>query len=862
MPSPASKLLAVLALCAFSLPAFAGELLLAAAGKSAYQIVLPDQPHPDKQIQASIEQAGKLMVQAFAAQGVTVPLVRESAADAAKPAIHIGLTQLAKDHGVSFAPDNSWTYTFKVVGKNLLIAGNDQPDPMPLDIRRPREARQGGIPITGTLKGVCEFLTAHMGARFLTPGDQGLVFLEAPILFVPDNLDITQKPWALDMEIPRSKNVFQVTNGLVTHPLVLTNYGHYHHTVFDAATHGKTNPEYFIWRAGKRQIHSQHYCFSNPQVRELIYQKVLADCDAGYQIIEMGQNDGWIPCDCKECYNLYDIHPTHTQDQGVAYLNDAAWAEKLWIMHRDMAQRLMVDRPGHFLMLSAYAVARNPPVTFSSFPPNVIIQVMHPDKDIFAAWNKLDIPGGYAAYLYTWGSFHLAGYTPLRSLPEIKELVDVLVDNDVRLIQINGKPTVYGIEGANIYALGRMLNNPAEKPIEEHFKDYIDASYQEAAGPMQSFYRKLHQRLMFMPQAERYARYINRNPLLLFSTLYTPDFLASLDEQLNSAEKKARSQGVKDRLAATRLEFEYLKQMADTITWYHAWLTEPTPANHTRVLDAVDARNQWITSLANDRGRVGREQPSFNYIPMGVLKSNGRFFNVEPFNWDVALRRQMGDVATPQETRTIIAPQASKPVTIDSDAWKSAPVQPLSTTAHNKHQPLKQETTFQVLYDQKHVYIRVQAGLLAEDMTFDTRGRDPELWLQESINIQLSTTGDKSQYYYLSYDPVPDSFSDAQHGFITDPLHPQFGWNDDTWNGQWSYVNHLDKAANKWVSMVTIPHQTLGANAPRKGESWLLNVARIHYSNQKKDREIAAWAGEANASKIPGDARFGELSFE
>jgi hypothetical protein len=40
------------------------------------------------------------------------------------------------------------------------------------------------------------------------------------------------------------------------------------------------------------------------------------------------------------------VHPTHSPDEGLPYLTDPAWGEKLWIMHRDNIRRLLAGTEG------------------------------------------------------------------------------------------------------------------------------------------------------------------------------------------------------------------------------------------------------------------------------------------------------------------------------------------------------------------------------------------------------------------------------------------------------------------------------------------------------------------------------------
>ena len=181
---------------------------------------------------------------------------------------------------------------------------------------------------------------------------------------------------------------------------------------------------------------------------------------------------------------------------------------------------------------------------------------------------------------------------------------------------------------------------------------------------------------------------------------------------------------------------------------------------------------------------------------------------------------------------------------------------------------LHADTSFQVLYDKDNLYIKVTGSQEPSLMKFESRGRDDELALAEGVVINLSPKADKSQYYYLVYEPADNSFQDATHGFVTDTLDPRFGWNDWTWNGDWTYSNKLDPEKGKWESMATIPFKTLKAETPKPGSMWYFNMARIHFypakdaKDGKKEREFSVWTGGFNISKVPGDGSFGELVFE
>lgn len=839
----------------------AGDLTLANEGKSNYQIVIPDD-YPDAKLAASVKQAAELMKTAFKENGAAVDIHSESEAVADKPAIYLGKTDFAVRNGVDFEKMEGWTYAFKVVGKNVIIAGNDQPDPIPIEKRGKREARRGGVPFFGTLKAVTDFLYKYMGVRFLTPGDQGVEYLPAPTITVPDDLNASLRPYGKSTDIGRDRGLYEIANGLEPMPKVLSHYGHYHGTAISPKQYGDAHPEYFVFRSGRRDHKGVHLCFSNPEVRELIYKKILDDCDKGYDIIEVGQNDGFLPCDCERCRVLYGIEPTNQPADGIVYLRDPAWSEKLWTMHRDMAERLKKDRPDKKIMVSAYAVAENPPATIKKLPDNMMVQLMHPVGRLRDWPGAIDVPAGYAAYLYLWGASRR--FFPSRSSSYIQELVDDLVKHDIRMIQNNGQPMSFGIEGMNVYCYRRLMNDPHGKTMNELKDEYIEAAYGEAAAPMKIFYRKLHNRLDFMPEASAYAAR-NRNNMLSFAAIYTADLMNDLETLLSKAEKRVKSEKAAKRLATIRHQFDYLKHVVDTMYAYQLFLRKKDRQTLDMVIAEVEKRNEDICKYPN------RKHPAFMFVDRKTLITARGKLNIEPFNWNLDEIKNGDILNSKKETKSLVVKRATKPLSLNSPEWKNAPVHRLGKNSGAKNE-LVEKTTFQVMADQKNLYVRFEAGLPGKLMdTYRPRGKDQELWLQECLNICLAPGGDKSQYYYLNFEPVANSYSDANHGFITDTLHPKFGWNDDTWDGEWSYENKLLKDEDKWICLVTLPFKTFNVPAPKKGDIWFANFGRVHYKEEIKDsshrnrmkiRELSVWTERINASKNPGDGYFGEMVFE
>lgn len=401
--------------------------------------------------------------------------------------------------------------------------------------------------------------------------------------------------------------------------------------------YGKSHPEYFILTGNVRQpkVNSEEgqLCLSNPEVRELIYQHVLARCDEGFDVVEIGQADGFRPCQCKECATLYGVKVTTTPAEGIAFHKDRGWGEKLWIMHRDMALRLMKERPGKKLMMTSYGPTVRPPQTFTEFPENTVIEMMDSSAASFEAWKQIKVPGGYSAYLYNWGNFHLVGLTPLNTISKIGEQNRLLVANNVRMVQVNGGPMSgqWGLEGPNIYAYVRLGIDPFSKTADELFNEYLQAAFRESEHPMRRFFLNIQKRAELWGVIALYAYQSGRDPLFALGTLYTPDIVNALEEDLGIAEKAAVLPEVKRRLDIVRYEFDFLKHLALVIHAHRNHQAMMDAHSLNQLLDAVDARNAFVAKVVNGDDKYPKKKnPAYLHLGESGVKYAGRYLDRAP----------------------------------------------------------------------------------------------------------------------------------------------------------------------------------------------------------------------------------------
>ncbi|MBM4087299.1 MAG: DUF4838 domain-containing protein, partial [Planctomycetes bacterium] len=319
-----------------------GRLTVAADGKSAYMIVVPDDADPPR-----IGQAADLLQSVVAqATGVKPPIVKESTQPKG-PAVYLGKSQAARRSGLQVDSIKGWGYLNQVVGDNIFLVGEDGE----AGIQDRKD-----IEYLGTMKAVTAFLEEQVGVRFLLPGANGLHVPKLERLTVDAGMKSMWKP-LFDYVIGRTSRdrAYAVANNFFGRTAVLHSYGG--HSYYDAVPtqlYGEKKPDYFALVGGVRDPKNNHLCISNPEVQELMLKEMEKHLDRGYQWVELAQTDGYVPCGCKPCAEIH-------ADPG----------ERTWIVHRKLAEAMRTRRPGRKVMIISYPPTQKPPTTFKSFPDNV-----------------------------------------------------------------------------------------------------------------------------------------------------------------------------------------------------------------------------------------------------------------------------------------------------------------------------------------------------------------------------------------------------------------------------------------------------------------------------------------------------------
>ncbi|MBT5606992.1 MAG: DUF4838 domain-containing protein [Lentisphaerae bacterium] len=834
------------------------HVVIAADGGCDYQIVTPDTV-PDLVVEQCLRQTGRLIQHAFRASGFELPIVKERDRAAGKPCIYLGATAFARANGCDPAVLEGWSYFHRVVGRDVVLAGRDEAPP---DLSHLGNWNRFFYYRLGTLKATADFLRLHAQTYFLYPGnamiptkgasrvrdwvfdDASIEFTEMPSISIPADLNLRKDVFTrYHKRHHRHALLYDVASNFfprVDDALL----GHTYGKAVPPKTYRESNPEYFALLGGERTKNNQ-YCLSNPRVRELIYEFTASFLAAGCQSVNIQQPDGFRPCQCKECDALYDTGKD--------------WGEKLWTFHRDIAERLKQEHPGKKLLLSPYTVTIEPPKTFDTFPDNVIIS--HVDANFeettkWCKWRKLHT-GEYGIWIHNWIANQTSRYTPQRTPLFIEKQVKFFQEYGVRGIFRDGLGEVYGLEGPTYYVFGRMFDDPANLTARELVFEFCDSAFGPDAGAsMRRFYDALYHSI------ELYALYLNthgvgwtykdiygrghkavRDPFRMLSFLYPPRLIKTLETYLVQAESKAVGGKHRARLQLVRREFDFLKALMRVIHLYHAYETEPTLATRERVLNAIDDRNALTESMfsyvakrdkkrtrKNDRARPIEGWGRVLFPPGGHNVSHlqlvhniyGNTFADTALNWDTAAMRK---APLPGASRLTAIPAIGE-VRMDSPAWAQASAGELHSVEPGAE--LERTAAVRVLYGAEALYLRLEAQLEADQVTFEDVGRDGDLKGHESLDIYLGPIPGEDRFYRFRVGLNPGARFDAARGLITDRMHLLYSKDDPEWNGEWSYESRVDKTTNRWIALLSLPYETLVAEPPAEGTSWRFNVGRTH----------------------------------
>jgi hypothetical protein len=770
------------------LSAASPELTVADHGKSDYKIVYAESGTAE--INAFIKDSAKTLQEIVKlASGAELPVLPESAFKADSPAIFVGRVSALK----KYPEEKRWASHILADGKNIFLWGDDRRCGPP-DLKRNDAFRSF---ILGTRHAVLLFAQKFAGAVFLVMPDLKYSVPASGRIAVPGGFRCDRIP-QIEYCIARGKGLnYDLGNNFRSAPWNRTFGGHSHDKAIPWQKYWKTHPEYFWKSAPDKPPYCYksrpQYCLSNPEVRELIYRHLLSEFDRGYDQVQLGQSDSFHPCRCSSCI----------KDRG-----RLSAGEYLWRMHRDMALRLMKDRPGKRLVIMAYGPTWEPPKSFDRFLPNVTIELASFDlkaaqtpRSTWQRWKNFRCPK--AVYLYTWGYYNYAGFTPNADFEALAAQVKIFLESGVTGIYRCGFGEQPGLEGPEYYIFGQLLDEP-DADVRVLLRRYCARAFAKAGPVMEKFFLELDEAVKskepvisdWNKDIDPSRKQFRRFDLELLAARYPKSRLDELEKLLKQAESLDRT----PMLQIVRTEFDLLKHSAGCAALFRHGMKERTAESAAAFMDAVRERSAYIDSLPADAKGVIRMNDVILYGGQGksVLKGGGRLnclFNA-PFHWNLDFMKKENILPF---GRTLIADgrdtQYLVPMCVDD---KTASTVDFRTA------------------------VQVRASLEGSKLKVTLIGKDLNPEIRKKLRIRLKIGPDKASRHQVFGGFGNGAFSDSiPKGFVR---NPKICGQQENWIAS-KAMRPLIKCPASDTAEISIPLDKIRKELPAPGEKWLFNVA-------------------------------------
>ena len=869
-------LLCVAALLSAS-PLCAADLILAENKTSDYQIVLPDEIGEDV-IDPWVTFAAKLIQTAFAKNGFELPITREHAKSKDKPGLYLGATQFAKDQGIHVEQLDDWTYYHKVVGKEVIIAGHDQMDPV-------TASRGQVLPLAllGTVKGVCDFLREYVGVRFLFMNfdekrnldSRSIAFLPMEKIALPAQLDLVKKPMMRASYDSSRETLYHIANNFFPRLGSLKGGEVTWYQVLPTAKYAKSNPDFFALTAGGQRAcelklgfdDHMEYCPTHKGAQDLVYAEIEKQILQGTKIIHLSTMDGFrlSRCNCEPCNQLFGIGAKSWDD-----VHARGRSGKLWQAFFAITERVRAKYPGVRTVLLNYQDTPVSADVIKRFPENIVVNIQFASQRDFDRIAGVEFPAGICGFEETFTGFGQAGpYVPERTPEHMSAVVKAIARNNVKWSSRDGAMGyVRGMQAPAYYVYGRMMDNPdAEwRPLMEEF---CTGAFGEMVTPMTQFFDLLHTQMglysdffgVFMPAWDRkYSRSLYHDSKWHVMSIYTPEFMADANHLLQRAESGAKNPDVLARLHLIRIEFDYIRKLSRIFYLQNAWTMNPSQANLDPPMNAIDDWHADLEKLAGGTGRSSfrplsdwPEMRPFNghFYTHAALENEGyqQQWNKTCINWDTRAIRA-GVLSDKHQLK--VAAVENEPV-IDSNAWDAAPESFLRVHDGMPFQNIS--TRMKVLRDKDNLYVRIESlypSKHPED--FYKRAPDGDILSQEYVELGIAPPNAGGKVFRLAANPVEGSRYDS----VNIPGKRDLV-EDKKWNGTWKFqfAVTLTKgpytlADRVWTGWFKIPFSDLGSGPPGGGETWNFNAGR----NRNGQSLLWCDAPSATPTKV-----FGKLEF-
>jgi len=438
----------------------------------------------------------------------------------------------------------------------------------------------------GTCRAVVVFLERFCGVRWFLPGPEGEHVPKSRDVAVPAVLHETNVPaFAFsDARFPYGENTPGALANNFRMGLAALTGGATYYWMAPASEYFEDHPEYFALINGQRTKNGNHLCTSNPEVRQLLLQAMRDQFDLGCELMILGQEDGYLRCECPECEKLdnYRWDPD-TRDWYDFFLSDdgqrATPCERLFLTQKWVIDELQKSHPDKKVLLHCYAPTAWPSEKIKQWGKNVYVELAHYDPEMIEAWKGK--AGAFTGYLY-WFDNQLPMGMDVHVTPrEVAAKIRYLHENGfIGLYQL--VETNWGLQGPVFYVLGKLMGDPYLDP-DALVEEYCRGVFGEVAATMIEFFNVLydrHENLLTQDQKITVATHPSAlSTADLFLLYYPPEHLRKLENALCRAEGEAENERICGWLRLTRDHLDYVTLVTHMLIAYRAWQVDATEAH-------------------------------------------------------------------------------------------------------------------------------------------------------------------------------------------------------------------------------------------------------------------------------------------
>ena len=458
-------------------------LILAAHGRTDWQIVLP--PAPSASEQYAAEELARFLHESTDADFQIVPL----SGTADRHRIFLGFPLWNAPGGLNPVQRGMGKeeYYIQTLEDDLIFTGG-----------RPR----------GTLYAVYEFLDTVVGCRWFTPEVSRIPHhdvLEVPFLSIHKEPQLAYREdynfcafdpdWACRNRLNGPSHRLETKHGGTDRYNTYSGGAHSFDLLVPVEEYFDTHPEYFSEVDGVRIKDHTQLCLTNPEVVEISKKRVLEWIrkDPEAELIAVAQNDWYNPCTCPACRAIDEREASHSGTL-LTFVNQ-------------IAEAVAQEYPEKKLGVLAYQYTRKPPKTLKPHP-NVLIRLCsieccfsHPLEECqeVASFKKRTLPDAttFVEDLEGWSricdNIQIWDYTvdfmhylmPFPNFQVLKPNINFFIKNHAIGIfeQGNGESPYGDFEELRAYVIARLLWNP-DLETEDLIHEFLEAFYGAAADPL------------------------------------------------------------------------------------------------------------------------------------------------------------------------------------------------------------------------------------------------------------------------------------------------------------------------------------------------------------------------------------------